>query len=97
MAAAPHLTFDELQLADLAFGLPVGPRQGDCRLDRGFVFGHAAGECRDEASLGSADSGLQVGKGLSSNDALELQNNLSRLHQNGDAVLDGGDCYRLSP
>jgi ethanolamine ammonia-lyase large subunit len=97
VSATVHLTFDELQLADLAFGLPVGPRQGDCRLDRGFVFGHAAGECRDEASLGSADPDLRVVKGLPSNDALELLNNLSRLHQNGDAVLDGGDCYRLSP
>jgi hypothetical protein len=68
VSATVHLTFDELQLADLAFGLPVGPLQGDCRLDRGFVFGHAAGECRDEAGLGSADPGLQVCKGLSSND-----------------------------
>jgi hypothetical protein len=39
VSATVHLTFDELQLADLAFGLPVGPLQGDCRLDRGFVFG----------------------------------------------------------
>ena len=39
VSAAVHLAFDELQLADLAFGLPVGPRQGDRRLDCGFIFG----------------------------------------------------------
>jgi hypothetical protein len=49
VSAAVHLTFDELQLADLAFGLTVGPRQRDRRLDRGFIFGHAIGECGDEA------------------------------------------------
>ena len=34
VSAAVHLAFDKLQLADLAFGLPVGPWRGDCRLDR---------------------------------------------------------------
>jgi hypothetical protein len=67
-----------------------------CRLDRFFVFGHAAGERGDEANAGSGDSGVKVSERLSANDVLELQDDLSRLHQNGDAVLYSGDRYRLS-
>jgi hypothetical protein len=50
VSAAIHLAFDELQFADLAFGLAVGLRQGDCRLNRCFVFGHPVGERGDKAA-----------------------------------------------
>ena len=97
VSAAVHLAFDKLQLTDLAFGLTVGPWQGDCRLDRRFVFGHAVGECGDKAEPGSADPGIKVSERLSANDALELQDDLSRLHQNGYAAFDRchGDCLGL--
>jgi hypothetical protein len=45
VSAAVHLALDELQFADLAFGLPVGPRQGDIRLNRG----HLPADRRSEA------------------------------------------------
>jgi len=41
---------------------------------------------------------LDHGKAIAASIAalLELQNNLLRRHQNGDAALNGGDRYRLS-
>jgi hypothetical protein len=90
-----HLAFDELQLAYLAFGLPVGPRQRDRRLDRCFVLGHAVCEGGDKAAARSADPSVQLGERFPANDALELQNDLARLHENGDPAFCGGDGHRF--
>jgi hypothetical protein len=49
LSSAVHLTFDELELGDLTFGLSVRPRQSDRSADRGFVFGDAAGEGSHQA------------------------------------------------
>lgn len=39
-----HLSFDELELGDLAFGLTIRPARGDRRGDRGLIFYDAIGE-----------------------------------------------------
>jgi len=68
--------------------------QGDCRLNRCLVFGDPVGERGDEAAAGSADPSVQFSERFPANDALKLQDDLSRFHENGDAVLDrrDGDC-----
>jgi hypothetical protein len=43
-SSAVHLTFDELELGDLTFGLSIRSWQGDRGADRSFVFGDTAGE-----------------------------------------------------
>jgi len=43
-ASSIHLSFDELQLGDLALGLTVGPGRGNRSADRSFVFDDAIGE-----------------------------------------------------
>lgn len=96
VSAAVHLAFDELKLADLTFGLPVGPWQGDRRLDRRSVFGYAVGERGDEAESGFADPDVKLSERLSVNDILELQDDLSRFHQNGDAAFKRRHDDRLS-
>ena len=52
-----HLTLDQLEFADLAFGLAVGPTRRDCGAHGGFVFCDAVRECRDETRLGAIDPG----------------------------------------
>src|SRR5271155_2689580 len=48
--ASVHLAFDQLQLADLPFGLAVGPRRRDCRRHGGLILRDPVGESGNEAA-----------------------------------------------
>jgi hypothetical protein len=95
---AVHLAFDELQLAYLAFGLPIGPRQRDRRLDRCFVLGHAVCEGGDKAAARSADPSVQLRRAIFLKDAKSFNGNYliddTYLFENG--VRDF-DRYRVDP
>ena len=46
---------DEFEARNLTFSLSVGPGRSDCRPNRGFILGDAAGERSHETSAGSFD------------------------------------------
>src|SRR5205807_10190921 len=53
--ASIHLAFDELELGDLAFGLPIGPRLGH-RLGNSTLIGdYTFAEGREDTALSSGD------------------------------------------
>src|SRR5260221_5253371 len=54
-----HLSLDELELGDLAFGLAVRPRLDQGSMDRGDVFGDPRNEGADQAV---ACGGNQIGR-----------------------------------
>jgi hypothetical protein len=74
---------------------PLDHDRAIARLNRCFVFGHPVGERGDKAAAGPADPSVQLSERLPANDALELHDDLSRFHENGDAVLDRRDGDRL--
>ena len=53
-----HLTLDQLELADLPFGLAVGPTRGERGAHRCFVLRDAVRQRGNEAGLGVLDPGL---------------------------------------
>ena len=72
----------------MPFGLPVRPRQGDCRGYGRLVLRNAVGEGGDEADPSLSDPRVEFIESLAADDALELQDDVPRLHENGDAALD---------
>lgn len=61
---AAHLTFDELELGDLALSLAVGPVRDDRGAHGCDVTGDAIGERGDEAGPTAVEPRIQIGFGL---------------------------------
>ena len=59
-----HLALDQLELTDLTFGLAIGPTRGERGDHRGFVFRDAVRQCRNEASLGALNPGIEFSRRL---------------------------------
>ena len=82
-----HLTFDELEACDLAFGLSVRPGRSDRRLDRRFIIRHAAGERCDKTGTCALNPGQQFGAGATPDHQVEFSNDLACFDQGWYARL----------
>ena len=95
LGAPVHLTLDELELGDLAFGLSVGPRRRDRGVDGGLVLGDAVGEGRDEARACSFEPWVKICVRLLADHRVESGDDLSSFHQERNALLDRRDSDGL--
>ena len=89
--AAIHLTSDELEAGDLTFSLSVRPRQSDCRSNRRFILGDAAGERGNETGAGALDPWGQSRSSLAPDHQVEFGDDLASLDQGRYASFDRGD------
>ena len=60
LCSAVHLSLDELELGDLAFGLAVRPRLDQGSMDRGDVFGDPRSEGADQAVACGGNPGNKI-------------------------------------
>src|ERR1700730_17473108 len=60
LCSAVHLSLDELELCDLAFGLAVRPRLDQGSMDRGDVFGDPRSEGADQAVACGGNPGNKI-------------------------------------
>ena len=93
--AAVHLSFDQLELGDLTFRLPVRPRQGDRGADSGFIFGDTARERRDQARPGSHDPSREFSIDLVADHGLECGHAAPGLPRGAGRRSDRRDGDRL--
>jgi hypothetical protein len=87
------LTSDEFEARDLAFGLSVRPRQGNCSPNGGFVLGNAAGERGNQTGAGTLDPRRQFGYGLAPDHHVEFDDDLASLNKRGDARFEPDWSY----
>src|SRR5690606_4508514 len=76
-----HLTFDEFEHCDLAFGLPVGPRRYDRGPDRLLVFCDAVPERSHEALRSALKPRRQLFHILLTDHGVEVGDDLTRIER----------------
>ena len=88
--ASVHLAFDQLQLADLPFGLAVGPRRRDCSRHGGLILRDPVGESGNEAAFRPFDPFIEFSERLSANDAMEVDDDFAGFDEECDVLIAEG-------
>lgn len=98
LAARVHLALDELEFADLTFGLAVRPCRGNRSLDRVSIPDNPIRKRGNEAPQSTVEPSIEFGKRFVADDRLELCEDIPRLCKPRDVafVRRDGDRLRLA-
>ena len=93
LGSSIHLTLDQLEFGDVAFGLTIGPRFDNGGADSCSVLHYACSERGDQARLGLGDPRVEIQRDLFPDHGLEPLHESSGFSKRRGASLDSGNSY----